>query len=54
MLFVGYLIDKNRKSMTVKSYVSASKAILTEIDVELNENKVLLTSITRVCRLKKD
>ena len=54
VLFVSYLIDKNRKSSTIKSYISAIKAILQEDDIVLNEDRYLLTSLTRACRLKND
>ena len=54
ILFVGYLIDKNRKSTTIKSYVSAIKAVLMGDGVELCENKYLISSLTRACRLKND
>ena len=54
VLFVGYLIDKCRKLSTIKSYISAIKAVLKEDGVELNENKYLLASLTKACKLKND
>ena len=54
ILFVGYLIDSKKKSSTVKSYISAIKAILLEDGVVLNENKYLLGSLTKACRLVND
>ena len=53
-LFVGCLIDDDKQSSTVKSYISAIKAVLAENDIELNENTFLLNSLTRACRLVND
>ena len=38
----------------MKSYVSAIRAILAEIDIEINENHYLLTSLTKACRYKNN
>ena len=54
VLFVGYLIQKNRKSNMIKSYISAIRSVLAKDGVELNEDKFLLTSLTKACRLKND
>ena len=54
VLFVGYLINQNKRSQTVKSYISAIKSVLREDGVELNEDKFLLNAITRACKLKND
>ena len=53
-LFVGYLIEQNRKSSTIKSYISAIKAVLREDDVILNEDRYLLTSLTKACKYKNE
>ena len=53
-LFVGYLIDKNRKSTTIHSYVSAIKAVLSSIDEEIDEDQVLLSALIRACKIHKD
>ena len=53
-LFAAHLINENKKSNTVKSYVSAIKAVLTEIKVEVKEDACLLRALTRACRLHKD
>ena len=53
-LFVGFLIENNRKSTTIRSYISAIKSVLIEDGEELNENRVLLNSLTRACRIKND
>lgn len=38
----------------IKSYVSALKAILMNIGIEVNEDRFLLTSITRACSYRND
>ena len=53
-VFAGYLIHQNKKSATVKSYVSAIKAVLANNDIEVNEDCYLLGSLTRACRITKD
>ena len=54
ILFVGFLMEQNRQSATIKSYVSAIKAILREDGIILSEDTYLLTSLTKACRLKND
>ena len=54
VLFVGYLVDKKRKSTTIRSYVSAIKSVLREDGVTVSENKYLINSLTRACRLVND
>ena len=54
MLFVGYLIDEGKKSRTIRSYVSALKAVLMNVNEEINENSVLLSSLTRAYKLHND
>ena len=53
-LYVGYLIETNKQSSTIKSYVSAICAILQIEGIELKEDKFLLTSLTKACRLIND
>ena len=53
-MFIGFLIDKNRQSSTIKSYISAIRAVLQDDGVILDENKFLITSLTRACKLKND
>ena len=43
-------MSKGRKSTTVKSYISAIKAVLRQDGVEMNEDKYLLTSLTKACQ----
>ena len=54
VLYVGYLADRNRKSQTIKSYISAIKNILADDGIVLNTDKFLLTSLIRACRYKND
>ena len=54
VLFVGYLIENKKKSSTIKSYISAIKAVLKEDGEDLNENSFLLTSLTRACKFEND
>ena len=53
-LFVGHLIDSGKCSTTVKSYVSAIRAVLQNIGVKLNLDEFLIVSLTQACRLKND
>ena len=46
ILFVGYLIINNKKSNTIRSYVSAIKSILIDEGHEITEDKVLLAALT--------
>ena len=54
LLFKAYLVDKKYKSKTIRSYVSAIKCLLSEVNVKLNEDVSLITSLTRACRLISD
>ena len=53
-LFVAYLIDNKKQSSTVKSYISAIKAVLQDNGIKLQKNQCLLTSLTRACHLTND
>ena len=46
-----YLVDTNKRASTVKSYISAIKAILKDDGQKLNEDQFVLNSLTRACRL---
>ena len=54
LLFVAYLIDSQKQSQTVRSYISAIRAILQENNIVLNEDIFLLSSLTRACKLTND
>ena len=51
VLFVAYLIENKRKSSTIRSYISAIRAVLANDGVTLNDDKVLLMSLTQACKL---
>ena len=53
-LFLTYMIDNEAKSSTIKSYKSAIKSILVNDNYEWNESKILLSCLTRACRIKND
>ena len=53
-LFVGYLIRSKHKSATINSYVSAIKAVLREDKVKISEDRFLLSSLIRACKVKND
>ena len=53
-LFVTHLVNSGRKSSTVKSYVSAIKLVLKDDGYYLSEDRILLNSLTRACRLQND
>ena len=50
-LFVGHLVQSQRKSTTVKSTI---RAVLQEVNVELQEDRFLITALTKACRLRND
>ena len=50
-LYCAVLIEDGRQSSTVKSYVSAIKAMLSLLNYRWNEKKILLNSLTKACRL---
>ena len=53
-LFIGYLVQKGMQSGTVKSYISGIKKMLLYISYEWDDNKVLLASLMKACKLKND
>ena len=53
-LFAAYLIDRGNKSNTIASYISAVKGVLKDDGYEWDENKALLSTLTRACKLVND
>ena len=54
-LYCTYLIvEKNVQSQTIKTYVSAIKRVLTNDSYEWNDQLILLSALTRSCKLKND
>ena len=54
MLFVGHLVESKRQSSTIKSYISAIKTVLRGDGVDINEDRYLLNSLTKACKLHSD
>ena len=54
LLFVAHLIDSNKQSSTVKSYISTIKAVLQEDGIEMEYDQFLLSSLTRACKINND
>ena len=50
-LYAAYLVNNGLQSSTLKSYYSAIKAILRDDGYLVDDNKVLLTSLARACKL---
>ena len=54
-LYCTYLIcEKHLQSSTVRSYVSAIKCVLTTDGYMWDDNKVLLNTLTKSCKIKND
>ena len=55
VLFVAYLIEfKQVQLQTIQSYISALRNILLDDGFELNENKFLLSALTKACHFQND
>ena len=54
ILFVGYLVAKKLKANTNKSYISAVKGVLKSDGIEVNEDRYLISSLTRACKYRND
>ena len=54
VLFTGFLVDNQLQSFSVRSYISAIKSVLLESNIKIEENKFLLNSLTRACKVKND
>ena len=50
-LFVGYLIECKKQISTIKSYISAIRAVLKDNKIKLEEDQYLINSLTKACRL---
>ena len=50
-LFVGYLIENGKQSSTVRSYVSAVKNVLMDDGFDITEDRFLISSLTKACRI---
>ena len=54
MLFLTYLVDRGVQSSTIRSYTSAIKHILVIDGYNWDDKQVMLTTITKSCRLIND
>ena len=54
VLFAGFLASSNKKAATIRSYMSAIKAVLRDDGVIISEDRFLLNAITKGCRLNND
>ena len=54
VLFVGFLVEEQKQSSTIRSYILAIRAVLLDNDIELNENQYLLKSLTKACKIVND
>ena len=53
-LYVGYLFNKGAQSSTIKSYISAIKAMLVDDGYQWDDSRILFSALTRGCRLIND
>ena len=53
-LFAAHIVDRGMQSQTVKSYMSAIKKTLITDGYNWEDNNVLLTTLTRACKLIND
>ena len=53
-LYGAYLVDRGVQSAILKSYFSAIKKILHHIDYKLDDNKLLLNTLTKACKMVND
>ena len=54
MLYVAYLIHNSRQSSTIKSYISAIKAVLYNGGIQISEDTALLSALTHTCKIHRD
>ena len=54
MLFVAHSINKGMQSSSVKSYFSAINRTLLDDGYPWDDNKVLISSLTRACKIVND
>ena len=54
VLYVGFLIQNEKKSTTVNSYISAIKTVLISHGIKISEDRSLFNALTKACKLKND
>ena len=53
-LFVGQLAHEGVQSNTIRCYISGIKKLLIEIDYAWDDNRLIVNSLTRACKLVND
>lgn len=53
-IYAAHLIDNKKQSCTVRTYLTAIKQILRLADIDIQEDKYLLSSMVRACKIKND
>lgn len=53
-IYAAHLVDNKKQSSTVRSYITAIRQILRIADIEIKEDKYLLSSLIKACKLKND
>ena len=53
-LFGAFLVQTGKQSCTIKSYYSAIKATLRDDDYAVNNDRVMLITLTKACKLVND
>ena len=53
-LFGAYLVNKGIQSSTLKSYISAIKAVLLNDGYPWEDNKIILSTLVKACKLEND
>lgn len=53
-IYAAHLIDNKKQSSTVRTYLTAIKQILRLADIEVQEDKYLLASLIKACKLRND
>ena len=54
ILFRAHLIEQGLQSATIRSYISAIKSVVQDDDYEWDDNQILLTTLTRACKMTND
>ena len=54
VLFAALLIEEGKKSTTVRSYISAIKAVLLDNNIAIHEDTYLLNALTKACKMRYD
>lgn len=53
-IYAAHLVDNKKQSGTVRTYITAIRQILKLSDIEIKEDRYLLSSLIKACKLKND